>query len=169
MSTKANVVMFELPILTADGEFSAWYSDKGLCGLNFPGRRPQTPVTPEPPAQVRDWHRATTQALTDVLAGRQPADLPPLDLSVGTDFQQKVWAALLRIRSGETLSYGGVAQAIGKPKALRAVGQACGANPIPVLIPCHRVLAAHQRLGGFSSDPKWKRILLGREQIQIQE
>ena len=60
-------------------------------------------------------------------------------------------------------SYGQVAQGIGRPGAVRAVGQACGANPIPVMIPCHRVLAAGGKLGGFSSGLDWKRKLLARE------
>jgi len=57
-----------------------------------------------------------------------------------------------------------VALAIARPKATRAVGAACGANPIPLLIPCHRVLAANQKLGGFSAGLEWKRLLLSREQ-----
>jgi O-6-methylguanine DNA methyltransferase len=61
------------------------------------------------------------------------------------------------------LSYAEVAEAIGKPKAVRAVGGACGANPIPLFVPCHRVLAANHRLGGFSGGLEWKRTLLARE------
>src|SRR5205807_6059960 len=71
--------------------------------------------------------------------------------------------AMLRIAFGETRSYGELAQAIGKPKAVRAVGGACGANPIPVIVPCHRVLAANQKLGGFSAGLHWKLKLLGIE------
>jgi len=99
--------------------------------------------------------------------GKHPENLPPLDLSSGTDFQQRVWQALRKISFGRSLSYGQVAEAIGKPKAVRAVGGACGANPIPVLVPCHRVLAANSRLGGFSSGLNWKRVLLAREGIKL--
>ena len=67
--------------------------------------------------------------------------------------------------TGKTKSYGEIAQAIGKPKAVRAVGSACGANPIPVLVPCHRVLAANHKLGGFSGGLTRKRSLLAREGI----
>ena len=67
--------------------------------------------------------------------------------------------------SGKTQSYSEIAATIGKPKAARAVGSACGANPIPVLIPCHRVLAANKKLGGFSGGLNWKRALLKREGI----
>jgi methylated-DNA-[protein]-cysteine S-methyltransferase len=156
-----------LSISTPDGVFVAHYSDKGLCGLNFPSRqgKPKQNST-QVSQQIHTWHKLTVSALKQVLAGKIPENLPPLDLSSGTDFQQSVWRAMLQIRCGQTLSYGQVAQAIGNPKAVRAVGGACGANPIPVLVPCHRVLAAHQRLGGFSSDPNWKRTLLTRERVQ---
>ena len=110
-----------------------------------------------------EWKRQTAEALFTVLRGQQPKQLPPLDLSRGTDFQQKVWKALLTIIAGETRSYGEVARMIGLPGAARAVGAACGTNAIPVLIPCHRVLAANRRIGGFSAGLKWKRLLLERE------
>jgi O-6-methylguanine DNA methyltransferase len=163
-----------LAITTSDGEFVARYSERGLAGLSFPtsrtGRTSQTgqmhqdkPTPDARPAQVREWHRVTTAALKRVLAGRAAEHLPPLDLSVGTDFQRAVWQAMQAIPTGQTRSYGEIARSIGRPKAVRAVGGACGANPIPVLVPCHRVLAAHQKLGGFSADPEWKRTLLQRE------
>lgn len=104
-------------------------------------------------------------AVKAVLTGHAPVELPPLDLSQGTKFQQNVWAAMLKIKLGHTQSYGEIAAAIGNPKAVRAVGGACGANPIPLLVPCHRVLAANQKIGGFSGGLEWKRKLLGRERI----
>src|SRR5204863_9235915 len=113
------------------------------------------------------WHAATVEALNEALEGRAPRHLPPLDLSAGTDFQRQVWQTLREIVLGETWSYAEVAKAIGKPKAVRAVGGACGANPIPVFVPCHRVLAANHTLGGFSSGLEWKRTLLGREGITL--
>jgi O-6-methylguanine DNA methyltransferase len=88
-------------------------------------------------------------------------------LSNGTTFQRKVWNTLRKIARGRTKSYGKIARAIGKPKAVRAVGGACGANPIPVLVPCHRVLAANKKLGGFSGGLKWKRELLAREGVSL--
>ena len=104
--------------------------------------------------------------LENILAGRKPKTLPPLDLA-GTEFQKSVWNALRKISLGKTKSYGEIAAAIGKPKAVRAVGGACGANPVPVLVPCHRVLAANQKLGGFSGGLDWKRSLLAREGINL--
>jgi O-6-methylguanine DNA methyltransferase len=88
----------------------------------------------------------------------------PLDLSAGTAFQQAVWQALCRIPYGETRSYAWVAGQIGRPRATRAVGSACGANPIPVIVPCHRVIASDGSLGGFSCGLKWKKRLLALEQ-----
>ena len=85
----------------------------------------------------------------------------------GTEFQKSVWRQLQKIASGKTKSYGEIAEAIGKPKAVRAVGGACGANPIPVLVPCHRVLAANKKIGGFSGALEWKRNLLNREGVSL--
>ncbi len=107
----------------------------------------------------------TETALKRILAGTAPKTLPPLDLA-GTEFQKNVWNALRKISMGETKSYGEIAQAIGKPRAVRAVGGACGANPVPVLVPCHRVLAANKKLGGFSGGLNWKHTLLAREGIK---
>ena len=72
-----------------------------------------------------------------------------------------------KISLGKTKSYGEIASAIGNPKAVRAVGGACGANPVPVLVPCHRVLAANKKLGGFGGGLDWKRSLLKREGIKF--
>ena len=117
------------------------------------------------PAKIRRWHRTTAAALKAVLVGRAVKTLPPLDWSGKTEFQKSVWRALRNIRRDQTKSYGEIAQAIGKPKAVRAVGGACGANPIPVLVPCHRVLAANGKIGGFSGGLDWKRELLAREGV----
>jgi len=108
----------------------------------------------------------TETALKKILGGSEPKKFPPLDLA-GTEFQKSVWDALRKISAGKTKSYGEIAQAIGKPKAVRAVGGACGANPVPVLVPCHRVLAANKKLGGFSGGLDWKRSLLAREGVLL--
>jgi O-6-methylguanine DNA methyltransferase len=165
----------ELPVSTRAGKFVAHYSEKGLAELNFPkvgtSRRgvrsaQRTDPTSKIPAKIRAWHRATGAALENILISRKPKNLPPLDMA-GTEFQKSVWNALRKISSGKTKSYGEIAQAIGRPKAVRAVGGACGANPIPVLVPCHRVLAANKKLGGFSGGLDWKRSLLKREGIKF--
>jgi O-6-methylguanine DNA methyltransferase len=105
----------------------------------------------------------TAEALAAVLIGRKPLALPPLDLSGGTEFQQRVWMALQRIPIGQTKSYGELAKEIGSPKAVRALGGACGANPVPLLIPCHRVVASNDELGGFNGGLDWKLRLLAAE------
>ena len=81
----------------------------------------------------------------------------------GTAFQRDVWNALLRIPYGETTTYGQLAQTIGRPSAVRAVGAANGQNPIPIIIPCHRVIGSDGRLVGFGGGLNVKRFLLALE------
>lgn len=156
-------------IPTPDGVFTAAFTAGGLAALDFPAadvRRPKSAAAGTPNAVPRDWLETTRRALLAVLAGKKPNRLPPLDLTRGTPFQQAVWQAMTAIPAGETRTYGELARAIGRPRAGRAVGQACGANPVPVLVPCHRVLAAGGRLGGFSAGLDWKRRLLAREGVR---
>jgi len=155
-------------IPTRAGEFTATFSERGLASLDFPranSARNGTNGNSTRPASVARWVRLTRSALDDVLDGREPRELPPFDLAAGTDFQRSVWRELLKIRSGSTRSYGELAARLRKPGAARAVGAACGANPVPVLVPCHRVLAANGRLGGFSGGLDWKKRLLSAEGV----
>lgn len=159
-------VPIALPVTTPRGVFVAHYSTHGLASLDFP--RPKSPgltTNPSSTPTVRKWHALTTKAVQATLAGKTPSELPPLDVSHGTKFQQRVWEELLWIPPGETRSYGEIAKILRHPKASRAVGRACGANPIPLLIPCHRVLAANGRIGGFSGGLEWKRRLLAMEKV----
>ena len=169
MKTDNGTHIWALPITTPDGEFVAHYSMRGLCGLDFPslGRwpNPRTAAVPPPP-DIHRWHAIMATALACALQGQEPETLPPLDCSSGTEFQRQVWQVLRKIRPGQTCSYAEVAQKVGNVKAVRAVGGACGANPIPVFVPCHRVLAADHRLGGFSDGLDWKRKLLAREGVK---
>jgi methylated-DNA-[protein]-cysteine S-methyltransferase len=89
----------------------------------------------------------------------------PLDLDAATDFQREVYAELLKIPYGRVTTYGALAEAIGRAEGARAVGQAVGANPIPVVVPCHRVVAADGRLGGFSGGLAVKVALLAVENV----
>lgn len=81
----------------------------------------------------------------------------------GTDFQQRVWAELRRIPFGETISYGELAARVGSPSGSRAVGQANGANPLPVVVPCHRVISHDGKLGGYGGGLPTKQALLDLE------
>lgn len=107
---------------------------------------------------------AVTQ-LAEYFAGRRRSfDLPLAPR--GTEFQHIVWAALTRIPYGATLSYGELARQIGRPHASRAVGLANGANPLPIIVPCHRVIGADGSLTGFGGGLEVKRTLLALERAQ---
>ncbi len=101
------------------------------------------------------------------LCGRLKAFSIPLDLERGTEFQRKVWEALIKIPYGETRSYAEVAASAGIPKAARAVGQANRANDVPILIPCHRVICQDGGPGGYSSGLDIKRALLRLEGVTL--
>jgi methylated-DNA-[protein]-cysteine S-methyltransferase len=92
----------------------------------------------------------------------------PLDLR-GTDFQLRVWNALRTIPWGQVRTYGGVAQEIQSPRAMRAVGQANHVNPIPVIVPCHRVVEAGHHLGGYGGGLERKQLLLELEGVRVHE
>jgi O-6-methylguanine DNA methyltransferase len=168
MSARLHLQVDQLPIFTADGVFVAHYSANGLSGLDFPTKQSCSNTNDaRVPANICAWHHLTTTAVKNILSGQTPIELPPLDLSRGTAFQLSVWKSLLQINLGRTQSYSDIAKAIGKPKAVRAVGGACGANPVPLLVPCHRVLAANRKIGGFSGGLGWKEKLLAREGVDV--
>ncbi|HZI89606.1 MAG TPA: methylated-DNA--[protein]-cysteine S-methyltransferase [Candidatus Polarisedimenticolia bacterium] len=110
--------------------------------------------------------RKATSALVAYASGKNRR-LPAFDLEGGTDFQVKVWKKLCDIPHGKTLSYGQLAAAIGKPKAARAVGGAVGSNPVPILIPCHRVIGENGTLTGFGLGLPMKRALLDHEGLKL--
>ncbi len=87
--------------------------------------------------------------------------------SAGTPFQREVWAALARIPVGTTTSYGAIAASIGRPRAVRAVGMANGANPIGVVVPCHRVIATNGTMTGYGGGIERKRWLLAHEGVAV--
>ena len=105
---------------------------------------------------------ATRRALLGFLAGDGSLARVPLDVR-GTVFQRRVWDALRQIPRGETRSYGEIARAIGKPRAVRAVGGACGANPVALVVPCHRALRSDGTLGGYAWGLRRKAALLRLE------
>jgi methylated-DNA-[protein]-cysteine S-methyltransferase len=108
------------------------------------------------PAKVR-------RALDEYFAGRLDALDEIACQADGTSFQETVWTALRAIPAGQTLSYGALAERLGNPKAVRAVGLANGANPIPIVIPCHRVIGSDGSLTGYGGGLERKRWLLAHE------
>jgi methylated-DNA-[protein]-cysteine S-methyltransferase len=109
------------------------------------------------------------KALEDYLAGRElrlPSDA--LDLGGATAFQRHVYDELRRVPFGRVVTYGELGARVGRPRGARAVGQAVGRNPLPLVIPCHRVVAAGGRLGGFGAGLAWKRALLSHEGWTVQ-
>jgi O-6-methylguanine DNA methyltransferase len=107
--------------------------------------------------------REAQAQLTDYLAGRRRSFDLLLDLSRGTNFQQKVWRTLCGVSYGKLRSYQWVAIRVGGRQYARAVGNAVGANPMPIVIPCHRIVAQDASLGGFSGGLPTKRKLLALE------
>jgi len=125
---------------------------------------------PDAPATTPSGFPAETESLLRALSryfSGEPALFSfPLDLSAGTAFQREVWRILAGIPHGETRTYGWVAEQTGRPGASRAVGNAVGRNPVPIIIPCHRVLPASGDLGGFSSGVWVKKLLLDLEGVK---
>lgn len=123
------------------------------------------PDAAEAPAFLPAFQRA----LRDYFDGRIPAFDIPHHLEGLTDFQREVLSACRKIPAGRTLTYAQLAARIGRPRAARAVGNALARNPLPLLIPCHRVVAGNRKLGGFSADAgvDLKRKLLALEGVEI--
>jgi O-6-methylguanine DNA methyltransferase len=154
---------------TPAGTFGAAITPAGLARLTFPRED-----FAECEAWARRWEpdaaRVSTGPALDHLAaeltayfeGRLKAFTVPLDMR-GTPFQVSVWNALRSIGYGETRSYADIARAIGRPKAVRAVGAANGANPVPIIVPCHRVIGSNGKLTGYAGGLDLKLQLLERE------
>jgi O-6-methylguanine DNA methyltransferase len=141
------------------------FNGRGLCAVTQPRQeaaRAEEDLRllgadePDESDEVRRW----TDRLQRYAAGEPVSFDASLDLTEGTPFQREVWRALLEIPRGETRSYGWVAERIGRPRASRAVGQAVGANPLSIVVPCHRVIASDGSLGGFGGGLALKERLL---------
>ena len=123
------------------------------------------PTAESPRSAILDAARPAIEALAAWFA--DPANEPDLPLAPrGTPFQQRVWERLREIPSGSTTSYGEIALEIGRPGAARAVGGAVGRNPLSLIVPCHRVVAADGSIGGFASGLDRKRWLLAHEGVE---
>jgi AraC family transcriptional regulator of adaptative response/methylated-DNA-[protein]-cysteine methyltransferase len=112
--------------------------------------------------------KAIANQVKDRIEGKGLDKKMPLDLR-GTQFQMSVWKEMLRIPAGSTKSYAEVAKKIGKPNAYRAVANACGSNPVPIVVPCHRVVASGGKLGGFGLGIERKVSLLAAEGVHDQK
>lgn len=153
---------------TPFGPAIAMGTDRGICGLGFTSDMGDEGAFEDLRSR---WPRASFVERPEALAGwMQAAFAPPgprrgtVDLHlIGAPFQIKVWEALLRIPSGQVTTYSDIAQAIGHPRAMRAVGSAVGRNPVSFLIPCHRALRRDGGLGGYHWGLHAKRAILGWE------
>lgn len=145
------------------GDITASSDGTAISGLHIEGDRYFTSI---PAEWVRDGSNPMLQQLqgelVEYFAGKRTRFDVPLAFA-GTEFQQLVWTALQAIGQSETTSYGALAAAIGRPKAVRAVGTAVGRNPLCIVVPCHRVLASDGSLGGYVAGLDRKRHLLKLE------
>jgi methylated-DNA-[protein]-cysteine S-methyltransferase len=163
LSNKAPAPFSSLIIASPVGPLTLVSGDRGLVAVlweNDKAGRVQFGDVREDPG-----HPVLAEAarqLEEYFAGKRKIFSLPLDFH-GTDFQKKVWAALLTIPFGETRSYAQIAIQIGNPKAVRAVGAANGKNPISIIAPCHRVIGSNGGLTGFAGGLAAKTLLLSHE------
>jgi methylated-DNA-[protein]-cysteine S-methyltransferase len=140
-------------------------NDAGVCLIEFHESRHRAPRGCDWREGENEWIERTRVQLGEYFAGtRRTFDLPLAPR--GTEFQRAVWRALADIRYGETISYAQLAMRIGKPAATRAVGAANGRNPLPIVLPCHRVIGANGSLTGFGGGLPTKQFLLRLEGAQ---
>lgn len=138
--------------------------NESLAEIYLPGEKPEDLIVEE----CSPILRKAADELLEYFAGKRRSFDLPLN-PAGTLFQRRVWEELRRIPYGQTASYGEIARRIGSPGSVRAVGQANHRNPIPVVIPCHRVIAAHGQLGGYGGGLPLKIALLRLEGVPVFE
>jgi O-6-methylguanine DNA methyltransferase len=154
------------------GRLTVRATARGVCAIDVGRRGPATGrgrARPAPRSATagearRAFRHASVAAhqLREYFAGRRRRFTVPLDLA-GTAFQRRAWAAIRRVPYGATTSYARQARAAGAPRAARAVGSANGANPVPIIVPCHRIVASDGSLGGYALGLATKRRLLALE------
>jgi methylated-DNA-[protein]-cysteine S-methyltransferase len=157
------------------GLLKAVASPRGVRAVLWPEEKPKRVLLGEveifrKSTHGRETHRHFAQLekqLAEYFENKRRAFDLELDW-VGTDFQVSVWRALLKIKMGETLTYGEVAKRVGRPLSSRAVGAAIGRNPISIVVPCHRVIGASGMLTGFAGGLKAKSFLLTHESARFQ-
>ena len=160
--TTSPTVRNELVVTSPVGKLRLAASSKGLLSIDV-GKSTTLRSTTAKDASAQRVLAKTSKQLAEYFSGKRTSFTVPLDLR-GTEFQIESWKALGRIPYGTTISYGEQAQSIGNPKACRAVGSANGKNPIPIIVPCHRVVSADGSLGGYALGLKMKKQLLNLEE-----
>lgn len=165
----AGYAVYELPDF---GDLWIAWVPEGLVMVRFSGEPPGEAERARWLSDLDGLEELPIPALLDdtlrrYFAGEpvDPADLPVR--MVGTKFQRKTWTALRGVGRGEVRTYKGLAKDVRSPRAMRAIGMAMGANPIPIVIPCHRVVGAGFALGGFSGGLDKKRFLLELEGVRV--
>ena len=137
--------------------------DEALVWAGFDGQKHAPDLQQLPVSATHPVLHLAANELQQYFAGERSVFDVPLDLRLGTPFQQSVWTALLGIAPGATTSYGAIGQAIGRPSAVRAVGGAVGRNPISIIVPCHRVVGANGAMTGYAGGLPRKVALLQLE------
>lgn len=164
-------------IWIGEAGFEAWISDGKLSRLRLPElhllppdpalEEGDPPVTIDAPGEAGPGEEECLETLASfllaVVTGREPASRPAVDLGGVGEFTRRALEHVSLLGRGETASYARVAAMAGRPGAARAAGRAMACNPVPLVIPCHRVVRSDGNAGGWSGPPGWKRWLLDRE------
>lgn len=151
---------------TSLGVFTVIWTENGITEIRIPGSIYEGQEAPAPSKEMPDWLEKALKKISKHLDGKpQLMDDIPLDLSQQPEFHQKVYRRLVKLPPGQTVSYGKLAELIGAHGAARAVGTAMSTNPIPIVVPCHRVVKSDGSLGNYSAleGPLSKRHLLEME------
>ncbi|MCU7553453.1 methylated-DNA--[protein]-cysteine S-methyltransferase [Alteromonas sp. ASW11-19] len=151
--------MYTQHFRSACGNVTVSANDDGITAVAFTGNQ-------APAARPSPLTQQACEQLTAYFAGQRNTFDMPLAMQ-GTDFQRQVWQALLTLNYGETASYRDIAERIGNPKAVRAVGLANSKNPIAIVVPCHRVIGASGKLTGYAGGLERKRYLLNLEGVAV--
>jgi methylated-DNA-[protein]-cysteine S-methyltransferase len=160
MSARSGVARRSLR--TAVGVLRVTADDVGVVAID----RVAVPVASSGGVKANRHAEMAVRQLREYFAGKRRRFDVPLHLQ-GTSFQRRAWAVMRRIPYGATISYARQAQRLGQPRATRAVGAANGANPIPIIVPCHRVIASDGSLGGYALGSAMKRKLLALESSRL--
>jgi methylated-DNA-[protein]-cysteine S-methyltransferase len=158
MPRYAATVCFSSPL----GLLEVECADNGVTRLRLRARGKPREVGD---GEAIECARAARAEILAYLSGGLKKFTVPVVLE-GTPFQRAVWAKLLAVPYGKTRTYGQIAAELGKPRAARAVGAACGSNPVPILVPCHRIVAGTGALGGFGGGVRMKHELLELERTR---